>query len=207
MNRPEWHTPKGQRRRDQLLKAALDVVAERGYAGATQRSIATQAGVSPASTHYFFSSIDELTREAAAEHLKGRAEVYEAIIDAFLAEERSPADGIKEAARVLSSVAVDMRLAQFEIYLNARRHPELQETVTECLGRFEAVGAAVLRAAGVPDPERWGKAVLALGDGFALQRVAGVNDDEAGFEEALTALVIAGRMDKQERATWDKRLR
>ena len=206
MNRPEWHTPKGQRRRDQLLRAAMDVIAERGYAGATQRSIARRAGVPPASTHYFFDSVDELAREAAAEHLKARAAAYEQLIDAFLAEERSPADGIREVVRVLSEVAIEMRTAQFEIYLNAQRQPELHDVVVDCLARFEAVGARMLAAAGVPDAERWGKAVLALGDGFALQRVAGTPPPVEAFEEALLALVIAGRMSDDERAAWDSLL-
>ena len=199
MTRPELLTTKGRRRRNQLLAAALKVIAAKGYAGTTQRAIAQEAGLPPTSTQYFFTSIDELAREAAATHLRQRAAAYEQLIEEFLAEERAPADGLKEAARVLAEVAVDMRVAQFEIYLNGPRHPELAETVVECLGRFENVGAQVLAAAGVPEPGRWAKAVLALGDGFALQRVAGAPAPPEAFEEALVAIVIAARMSPEER--------
>lgn len=202
MTRPDWHTPKGQRRRDALLQAAMEVIAERGYAGTTQRSIATQAGVPAASTHYFFDSVDQLAAEAAVAYLRERVAFYEDLIDGYLAAGRSIADGIREVAAVLSAVAVERRVGQFEIYLNAPRHEALRPTVEESMRRLDGVAARVLHAAGVPDADEWSPALLALGDGFALQQIAGSPSSPEVFERAITSLVITARMDAAERQGW-----
>ena len=193
MTRPEWHTPKGQRRREQLLHAAMTVIGQRGYAGATQRAIATEAGVPPASTHYFFDSVDELARAAATQYLEERLALYEDRIAAFASSDLSPADGCREVAALLHTVSDEARTAQFEIYLNAQRQSELQDTVLDAITRLEALCARLLAAMDVPQPEVWAKAFLAVGDGFALHAVAGAPGDVDALEQALLAVVLAGR--------------
>jgi DNA-binding transcriptional regulator YbjK len=62
---------RGQRTREALLDAAMRVIAEQGVAAATQRTVATAAGASLASTTYHFGTRDELltaTMERAASH-------------------------------------------------------------------------------------------------------------------------------------------
>lgn len=64
-------------RRDRIVAAALDVIAERGVAGATHRTIARAADVPLGSTSYHFSSIDELLAAAftvLAEQVAGTLE-------------------------------------------------------------------------------------------------------------------------------------
>jgi AcrR family transcriptional regulator len=46
--------------RDEILDAARELFAARGYDGTTIRAIATSAGVDPALVHHFFGSKDEL---------------------------------------------------------------------------------------------------------------------------------------------------
>jgi AcrR family transcriptional regulator len=57
-------------RRTLLVKAALDVIAEKGVTGATTRAIVAAAGMSLASFHYAFRSHDEMMRELIA-HVVG----------------------------------------------------------------------------------------------------------------------------------------
>ena len=57
-------------RRSLLVKAALDVIAEKGVTGATTRAIVAVAGMSLASFHYAFRSHDEMMRELIA-HVVG----------------------------------------------------------------------------------------------------------------------------------------
>ena len=57
-------------RRSLLVKAALDVIAEKGVTGATTRAIVAAAGMSLASFHYAFRSHDEMMRELIA-HVVG----------------------------------------------------------------------------------------------------------------------------------------
>lgn len=192
MRRPEWHTPKGERRREQLLDAAMEVIAERGYDGVTQRSIAAAAGVPPASTHYFFDSIEALIREAAARYLQQRLAFYEERIEDFAAGDRSPTAGCQLVAQLLEDVSVDSRTAQFEIYLNARRRSELHSEVSDAVARLERLCATLLGTMGVPDPDAWAPAFLAVGDGFALRHVAGAPAQPGALEQALLAVVEAG---------------
>lgn len=56
--------PSADATRDRILAAALDLFADRSYAGATTREIALQAGVSQPSLAYHFRSKDELWRAA-----------------------------------------------------------------------------------------------------------------------------------------------
>lgn len=51
-------------RRDRIIDACLDVIAEVGVAGASHRTIATAAGVPLGSMTYHFSGMQELLREA-----------------------------------------------------------------------------------------------------------------------------------------------
>ena len=51
-------------RRDRIIAAALDVIAESGVAGASHRKIAARADVPLGSMTYHFTGMDEVLREA-----------------------------------------------------------------------------------------------------------------------------------------------
>ena len=51
-------------RREQMLRAALDVIAERGYAESRIADVAERAGTSPALVIYYFKTKDQLLTEA-----------------------------------------------------------------------------------------------------------------------------------------------
>ena len=51
-------------RREQMLRAALDVIAERGYADSRIADVAERAGTSPALVIYYFKTKDQLLTEA-----------------------------------------------------------------------------------------------------------------------------------------------
>ncbi|MGD1172881.1 TetR/AcrR family transcriptional regulator [Mycobacterium seoulense] len=46
--------------RDMLIGATIQVMVDEGYAAATSRRVAAQAGVKPALVHYYFPTMDEL---------------------------------------------------------------------------------------------------------------------------------------------------
>ena len=46
--------------RDTLVDATIQIMIEEGYAAATSRRVAAQAGVKPALVHYYFPTMDEL---------------------------------------------------------------------------------------------------------------------------------------------------
>src|ERR1700743_646011 len=54
----------GEQRRAQMLKAALDVIVERGYADTRISDVAERTGTSPALVIYYFKTRDQLLTEA-----------------------------------------------------------------------------------------------------------------------------------------------
>lgn len=60
-------TPKGERRRQALVEAAGQLLAEGGFDAVRHRAVAERAGLPLASTTYYFSSLDDLVA-AAVEH-------------------------------------------------------------------------------------------------------------------------------------------
>src|ERR1700742_5145779 len=66
-------TPKGERRRHELVAAAAALLTEGGFDAIRHRAVAERAGLPLASTTYYFDSLDDLI-EAAVE-FNGRAEL------------------------------------------------------------------------------------------------------------------------------------
>src|SRR2546430_1910999 len=54
----------GEQRREQMLRAALDVILERGYADTRIADVAERTGTSPALVIYYFKTRDQLLIEA-----------------------------------------------------------------------------------------------------------------------------------------------
>ena len=51
---------RGEKRREEIIAAALRVIEREGVAGVTHRTVATEAGVPTTSTTYHFTSLDDL---------------------------------------------------------------------------------------------------------------------------------------------------
>src|SRR3954453_21912510 len=64
--------------REALIDATAQIMLEEGYAAATSRRVAAQAGVKPALVHYYFPTMDELYlavfRRGAAVYLERQQE-------------------------------------------------------------------------------------------------------------------------------------
>jgi TetR/AcrR family transcriptional regulator, regulator of biofilm formation and stress response len=111
------------------VATALDVIAERGVAGATHRAIATAADVPLGSTSYHFSSIDELVAAAFTLHAEHVATELERRLD-------GAQDGAAALDALTRHVTEDLLGSQralvlaVELYLAAARRPDLRE-ITE----------------------------------------------------------------------------
>ncbi len=77
----------GEQRREQMLRAALDVIVERGYADTRIADVAERTGTSPALVIYYFKTRDQLLTEAIrysedswyAEYLRRMVEIPTAV--------------------------------------------------------------------------------------------------------------------------------
>jgi TetR/AcrR family transcriptional regulator, regulator of biofilm formation and stress response len=195
-----------QRRRDALLRAAMEIAGESGAAAATHRAIAARADVPLATTSYFFSSIAELMEEATRQFAGERAAELDAVA-AALSGTSSADEVASQFAHLLLAVPPASAMAQVEAYLSAARTAELRGAVTAALSAFERVAAAALRAAGARRPEEGARAFVALADGFGLQHLAcPAPGDEEVLRQAFRALFIAFAMEDDERRRWDARL-
>lgn len=189
--KPTKHRASALARRQALLEAAIQVVSERGLAGATHRAICAQAGLPPSTTTYFFSSIEELLIEALTHFTRRRVEQFSQLSSELAGTSTSQAEIAYGFAQALCTFSPH-EIAQFELYLDAGRPSSLlQDGVASIIDGFKEVTVAALRAAGVPEPERLAPVVVCLADGFALHGIArGHKDlDPAPLAEAFLLLV------------------
>jgi len=192
MDETRRHRPRAQARRDALLRAAVEVAAERGTAGTTHRAVTERAGVPLATASYFFSSIDELVAEALRTFVADEASRLQELAEQLGRDERSPdevAGALSEAA--MPAGPLPWALAQFEAYLEAARGSALREPVAEALAAYEQVAATALEAADAPAAAEVAPAFNALTDGFALHHLARPRpDDVDALRRALRLLFL-----------------
>ncbi|MFJ9633998.1 TetR/AcrR family transcriptional regulator [Streptomyces sp. NPDC101175] len=191
--RPQSHYARGQARRERLLDATAEVIADRGLEGVTHRAVAAAAGLPPSTTSYFFASMDELIGAAVTRIADG---ILEATRD--LVAEAPPVDGgvpalpyVDQLIDVLIASKETLIRAQFEAYLATSRRPELVEPVQRIVQALEAAAESMFVTLGAPDARLAGRELVAMVDGFALQRLAHPRpDDRAVLRDALRRLTV-----------------
>lgn len=197
-------------RRELLLRAAVELLAEGGPRAVTHRAVAKRAGVPQASTTYYFESIQQLTDEALRLHLSERTSELQGMIGEASGKSSSTEDIARVLAEMLITRSREIAIAQFEVYMQAGRNPELRPHVKQTLDAFERVAESVLTFLGARNPERAAPAFVALIDGFLLHRVArpdNAHQDSESLFEAMRALFIAYVMDADEFERWRERFR
>ncbi|MFJ5775362.1 TetR/AcrR family transcriptional regulator [Streptomyces sp. NPDC093094] len=121
-------------RRERILSATLDLVAEEGVAGVSHRKIATRAGVPLGSMTYHFGGIDDLLREAFRRFADHIVEVFDACLSAPATPEEAR-EAVADLVHTLSEgTPRDLVLTQ-ELYTLAARRPEYRELTQEWMGR------------------------------------------------------------------------
>lgn len=184
---------RGEERRRQLLHATLDLIRERGVEAVTHRAVGERADVPLGSVTYYFPTKDALLREALECWVSEEVARLEAVAAAIEREHLSPEEGAARWSELLRGND-PAQVAQFELYLQAARIPELREAAAAAFAAYERVAAAALRAAGLAEPERAAALFVALADGMGLRRLAEPGAAER-FEGALAELfsLVAGR--------------
>lgn len=206
---PQKHRRRGLVRRRALLDAAVEVVAEKGFAGATHRSIAKRAGVPLATTSYYFQSIDDLVEEALRTFVSEESEELRGLIDVIGEHVLSADEAGALFADELVATSGKLALAQLSAYLEGARNPRMREVVAASIATYEEVARAALRAVGARDAEGSARAFVAMLDGFALHRLSrGKRPEDSGdVREALRMLFVSCVMTPTDRKRWNQRLR
>ncbi|BBY56461.1 TetR family transcriptional regulator [Mycobacterium koreense] len=138
-------TPKGERRRYALVRAAAELLREGGFDAVRHRAVAHRAGLPLASTTYYFSSLDELIASAVDEAAMLEIAQLRARVAALPRRRRGP----HAIADVLVDLLVggadgghldDDLIARYERFIACARHPRLREIQRRTLRqRTEAV--------------------------------------------------------------------
>jgi AcrR family transcriptional regulator len=187
MSTPNPKTTGGKRERTRaaLVAATLDVVAEKGFAGASNHEIAARAGMTKGAIYSNFASKAELLM--AAMTAKGLTLSSQRPAAATLREELTAMS--HDLAATLKRAKGDAKfLAEFQLY--ALSDPELREGFAAAYAEAFTQSAGYLsKLAGLaPDlpPRRLAVALQSLAIGFLVQSL--ITPDE--IDEALIAATL-----------------
>jgi DNA-binding transcriptional regulator YbjK len=171
-------------RREQILEAALRVIGRSGRESVTHRAVAEEAGVPLGSTTYYFDSRDDLLRQALEHVSAHEVERY-----AELGEElRSVKSGRALADRLISELvaAAEDRvayIAEYELWLEAGRRPELREAAQSWCDAEQRAVAGAMEELGSSDPRADASLVVAALDGLGERVLAREEDPAAAAKE------------------------
>jgi TetR/AcrR family transcriptional regulator, regulator of biofilm formation and stress response len=163
--------PRGAARRDAILRAAIAVVGTEGPGALTHRAVAERAGVPLSATTYYFSSKEELFREAVALAAREEVERLEDLVLELAPRALTPADWAREVAALLSAdLEADPArpVAFYELVLEAARTPGLRAKVVRWDKAHLRLAEVGLRAAGSAEPETDARVVVAAISGLVL---------------------------------------
>jgi TetR/AcrR family transcriptional regulator, cholesterol catabolism regulator len=124
-------TPAVRKRRAEIIEAAAEVFAARGYHGATTQDIADVLGIRQASLYYYFGSKEQALELVCTGGVEGYVERAEAIA-------RARGTALEKVARFIENhlAPMDDRSAFVRVFLRERRH--LPEASRKRVARFTA---------------------------------------------------------------------
>lgn len=166
--------------RDMLIDATSRVMVEEGYAAATSRRVAAEAGVKPALVHYYFPTMDELYldvfRRGAAAYLERQREALasEKPLHAFWETLIEPKD-----ARLLlefMGLANHRKEIRAEISAWQERWREMQITALNFIVREHGLDTSEFPPAGIA------VVIAAVGRTLILEQTLGT---KGGHDEAV----------------------
>ncbi|MFD9629730.1 TetR/AcrR family transcriptional regulator [Streptomyces violascens] len=169
-------------RRRRIIDAAIRVVAERGIAGLSHRTVAAEADVPLGSTTYHFRTLDELLVAALRQANEGFAT---AVRDCVRLDDPD-ADLAAELARLMGEWLTGDRARaelEYELYLAALRRPALRPVAAEWT---DSVAELLARHT---DPVT-ARGLVAVMDGICLQSLLTGGAYDEGYARDLLGRVL-----------------
>lgn len=159
-------------RREQLVDAAIEVLAEEGLTGTTTRAITDKAGLALGAFHYAFESKDALLR-AVLDRRADEIETALATATRDITSIQQVIDRLAEMAWTIVQGRRDLEIAIYELTLHALRNPELAAVAAGKYDRYvEVVREAISGVGDLPDDnaaEEIARFLVATFDGLILQ--------------------------------------
>lgn len=160
-------TPRGRRRRAQIIEATLTIVRRDGATGVTHRTVAKEAGITTSLTLYYFATLDDLLIAA----LTSVTDAYTARIRRLIDTDDDPVGGLAELIAESSGPGRERALAERELSTLAARRPALRP-----IARRWRDNVADLASTRTDDPGAI-EAFVAMADGLCTAIL--LNDHEA----------------------------
>lgn len=175
-------------RRDALLAAAIELFAEGGSRAITHRAVAARAGLAPATTTYYFESINDLIRTALSSHIAG----WTSDLDAFTEIDFEIDISLDDAAELIGAVFVqrgpEVAALELSIFLAAAREPSLQDVAARALESLQTFAATMLGRVGVKDAPQLAASIMALIVGAAVRRQSTLHSEVEEARILTTAI-------------------
>ncbi|MBZ2407379.1 TetR family transcriptional regulator [Streptomyces sp. L06] len=175
-------------RRERILAAVLDLIAEDGVAGVSHRKAAARAGVPLGSMTYHFASMDELLREAFTRFSSTIVAVFEERLGAATTADEARAAVVGLVHHLSSGNQRDLILTQ-ELYTLAARRPAYRELTRAWMARSRTI----LERHFDPDTSRQLDALI---EGLSLHRALDTEPHERAVTvEAVERITAGGTSD------------
>jgi TetR/AcrR family transcriptional regulator, regulator of biofilm formation and stress response len=123
-------------RRDRIIDATLDVIAERGVNGTSHRTVAVRADVPLGSMTYHFDSMDELLREAFTRFTEQSSNDFADRFRSNVDQNRGVA--VEQVIDMIRSAPVRNLVLTYELYTLAAREPAFKAIVFDWMERDRA---------------------------------------------------------------------
>jgi AcrR family transcriptional regulator len=182
-----------------LLKAAKQLVVERGYAGVSVRELTAAAGTNIAAVSYHFGSREKLLNQAVLEYF---LEWSDRVAEVDVHPGAGPLAQLAARARPMIDglpAAQPAFVVFLEALLQARRSPELHRQLSEhyCEQRRRVMQSVAASKSGGELPERFREVlasyILAVVDGLQVQALLDPGAIPTGEELALLYEGLAAR--------------
>lgn len=163
--------PRGPARREALLDAVLEIVAEQGTDAVTHRRVAEVAALPLASTTYWFKSKEHLLTAA----LELAAERDIARLHEYVSAAPGRSGGLELAVGAILNPAEPSRsslITTYALLLEAARRPPLRALAQRWTAAYLETIGALLERAGSPNPRGDAELLLAAADGLIIEQLA-----------------------------------
>jgi len=125
------HTEQGEKKEEELVSAASDLIAERGFEGLRTRDVAAAAGVTVATLHYYFPTKEQLIRAVMTSAMEQFRKRRTNIPDVPLRESRADLRGVLQARQHQMRKTPKLFIVLLELTTRASRDPAIKAIMRE----------------------------------------------------------------------------
>jgi TetR/AcrR family transcriptional regulator, regulator of biofilm formation and stress response len=174
------NVPRGEARREAIVRAALALIGESGLDAVTHRALAERADVPLSATTYWFASKEAILQEALLLAAREEVERLERVVLELAGKEL---DVSRWAGAVAAELAAEIeedparQVAFTELVLEGTRRPWLREEVARWEEAFLRLAELGLRATGSPEPVTDARLVVATVTGLMIGQLTNPQPD------------------------------